>query len=87
MKHEAGEKVSGPLFSLLILPVMRTPTWQEFAAAIRASAENAHKYYTYLEEKADICNAASSPLLSAPFEMLTLALQSSSPKQMLGSQT
>lgn len=53
MKREALEKVSGPLFSLLILPVMQTPAWKEFAAAIRALAENAHKYCTYLEEKAD----------------------------------
>ena len=53
MKREAEEKVSSPLVSSLILPVMQTPTWKEFAAAIRALAENAHKCYTCLEEKAD----------------------------------
>lgn len=51
-KREALEKASGPLFSLLILPVMQTLPGRSLAA-IRALAENAHKYCTYLEEKAD----------------------------------
>lgn len=64
LKPERIAKVSDPLYSVLLLPVLQSSRWSEFTVAVRALAENCNKYIVYLEEKEAVAQQNhSSPSL------------------------
>lgn len=71
IKREALEKISAPLFSLKLLPLMELPRWKEFSVAVGTLAENFHKYKAYLEqqtEKMQHAHKSLAPLRSSACE-------------------
>ena len=53
IKREALEKVSSPLYALMLLPLMQTSKWHEFFVAVDTLAKNIQKYKEYLQQWAE----------------------------------
>lgn len=51
IKREMLQKISGPLFTLMLLPLMKTARWKAFAAAVEALAKNIDMYMEYLQQQ------------------------------------
>ena len=51
LKSVQLKKVSAPLYSILLLPMMTRSQWKDFSAALAMLAENFKKYSEYLDEK------------------------------------
>ena len=52
IRRETLQKISGPLFTLMLLPLLQTTRWKEFATAIEKLAKNIDKYIEYLQQQA-----------------------------------
>ncbi len=52
IKKDILDKISRPLFDIMLLPVMQAAKWKEFVAAIDILSKNINKYLEYLQEQA-----------------------------------
>ena len=52
IKREILQKINGFLFTLMLLPLMQTRKWKDFAPAINDLAKNIDKYIEYLQQQA-----------------------------------
>jgi hypothetical protein len=53
IKRESLDKISDPLYSLMMLPLMQSSKWNEFSIAIKALVTNIQKYKEYLQQQAE----------------------------------
>ena len=62
VKRDKLLQISGPLFALMLLPLMQAVRWKEFAAAVNTLEKNIDKYIEYLKQQAATMQVAHHSL-------------------------